>query len=67
MDRLAISCAIFIGYNMDEKVRLSGAVQSLQRGSKVVVVGSPITGFSLAVQMKLLGLTSIAEILFIMM
>jgi pimeloyl-ACP methyl ester carboxylesterase len=64
MDRLGISCAPLVGHSMGGTVSLSVAIQYPQRVSKVVVVGSPIVGSSLAVLPKLLGRKPIAVILF---
>jgi pimeloyl-ACP methyl ester carboxylesterase len=64
MDRLGISSAPLVGHSMGGTVSLSVAIQYPYRVSKVVVVGSPIVGSSLAVLPKLLGLKPIAVILF---
>jgi pimeloyl-ACP methyl ester carboxylesterase len=67
MDRLGISCAPLVGHSMGGTVSLSVAVQYPQRVSKVVVVGSPIIGSSLAFLPKFIGLRPIAVLLFNMM
>ena len=64
MDRLGIESAPLVGHSMGGTVSLSVAIQFPQRVSKVVVVGSPIVGSSLAVLPKLLGLRPIAVVLF---
>jgi pimeloyl-ACP methyl ester carboxylesterase len=67
MDRLGIDCAPLVGHSMGGTVSLSVAIQYPSRVSKVVVVGSPMDGASLAVLLKLLGLRPIAVVLFNMM
>ncbi len=67
MDRLGIERAPLVGHSMGGTVSLSVAVRYPQRVSKVVVVGSPIEGDSLAVMLKVLGKRPIAAILFNMM
>jgi pimeloyl-ACP methyl ester carboxylesterase len=67
MDRLGISCAPLVGHSMGGTVSLSVAIRYPQRVSKVVVVGSPIVGSSLALPLKLAGRRPIAVILFNMM
>jgi pimeloyl-ACP methyl ester carboxylesterase len=67
MDRLGIESAPLVGHSMGGTVSLSVAIQFPQRVSKVVVVGSPIVGSSLALPLKLAGQRPIAVILFNMM
>ena len=67
MDRLGIERAPLVGHSMGGTVSLSIAVQYPRRVSKVVVVGSPIVGSSLALALKLAGQRPIAVILFNMM
>ncbi len=67
MDRLGIERAPLVGHSMGGTVSLSVAVQYPQRVSKVVVVGSPIVGSSLALPLKLAGRRPIAALLFNMM
>jgi pimeloyl-ACP methyl ester carboxylesterase len=67
MDRLGIDCAPLVGHSMGGTVSLSVAIQYPRRVSKVVVVGSPIVGSSLAFPLKLAGRRPIAVILFNMM
>lgn len=67
MDRLGISEAPLIGHSMGGTVSLSVAVQFPHRVSKVVVVGSPIVGSSLAIPLKLAGYRFVAFMLFNMM
>jgi pimeloyl-ACP methyl ester carboxylesterase len=64
MDRLGIDQAPLVGHSMGGTVGLSVAIQYPKRVSKVVVVGSPMVGSSLAVLPKLLGLRPIAVVLF---
>jgi len=67
MDRLGISRAPLVGHSMGGTVSLSVAVEFPQRVSKVVAVGSPITGSSLAWALKMAGHRPIAFLLFNMM
>jgi len=67
MDRLGIERAPLVGHSMGGTVSLSVAIQYPQRVSKVVVIGSPITGSSLAFPLKLAGRRPIAALLFNMM
>jgi len=67
MDRLGIMQAPLVGHSMGGTVSLSVAIQFPQRVSKVVVVGSPIAGSSLAPLLKLAGIRPIAALLFNMM
>ena len=67
MDQLGIESAPLVGHSMGGTVSLSVAVQFPRRVSKVVVVGSPIVGSSLAILLKILGLRPVAVILFNMM
>ncbi len=55
MDRLGILQAPLVGHSMGGTVGLSVAIQYPHRVSKVVVVGSPIEGSSLALLLKLAG------------
>ena len=67
MDRLGIESAPLVGHSMGGTVSLSLAVQFPKRVSKVVVVGSPIEGNSLALLLKVLGTKAVAVVLFNMM
>jgi pimeloyl-ACP methyl ester carboxylesterase len=67
MDRLGINQAPLVGHSMGGTVSLSVAVQFPHRVSKVVVVGSPIVGSSLAWALKMAGRRPIAVLLFNMM
>ena len=67
MDRLGIDCAPLVGHSMGGTVSLSVAIQYPARVSKVVVVGSPIVGSSLAFALENSGLRPIAVVLFNMM
>ena len=64
MDRLGIDRAPLVGHSMGGTVSLSVAIQYPQRVSKVVVVGSPIVGSSLAWALKMAGRRTIAAMLF---
>ena len=67
MDQLGISRAPLVGHSMGGTVSLSVAIRHPERVSKVVVVGSPIVGSSLAWPLKLAGYRPIAFMLFNMM
>jgi len=67
MEQLGISQAPLVGHSMGGTVSLSMAIQFPQRVRKVVVVGSPIVGSSLAFPLKLAGYRGIAFLLFNMM
>lgn len=67
MDQLGIVRAPLVGHSMGGTVSLSVAIQYPERVSKVVVVGSPIAGSSLALPLKWAGYRPIAFMLFNMM
>jgi pimeloyl-ACP methyl ester carboxylesterase len=67
MDCLGIHRAPLVGHSMGGTVSLSVAIQYPKRVSKVVVVGSPIVGHSLAWPLKMAGRRSVAIVLFNMM
>ena len=67
MERLGIIQAPLVGHSMGGTVSLSVAINYPQRVSKVVVVGSPMVGSSLAPLLKLAGYRSTAFFLFNMM
>ncbi len=67
MDRLGISQAPLVGHSMGGTVSLEVAIQYPERVSKVVIIGSPIVGSSLAFPLKLAGYRFIAFMLFNMM
>jgi pimeloyl-ACP methyl ester carboxylesterase len=64
MEAMGISQAPLIGHSMGGTVSLSVAVKYPQRVSKVVVVGSPMVGSSLAWVLKSIGLKPVAFLLF---
>jgi pimeloyl-ACP methyl ester carboxylesterase len=64
MDKLGIMRAPLVGHSMGGTVSLSVAMQFPERASKVVVIGSPIAGSSLALPLKLAGTRGIAFLLF---
>jgi len=64
MDRLGIVSAPLVGHSMGGTVSLSVAIKHPERVSKVVVIGSPIVGSSLAFLLKLAGYRSIASMAF---
>ena len=67
MEQLGIVHAPLVGHSMGGTVSLSVAIKYPERVSKVVVVGSPIVGSSLAPLLKLAGYRPIAFMLFNMM
>lgn len=67
MEQLGIVRAPLVGHSMGGTVSLSVAIKYPDRVSKVVVVGSPIVGSSLAPLLKLSGYRPIAFMLFNMM
>ena len=67
MDQLGITRAPLVGHSMGGTVSLAVAIRYPERVSKVVVVGSPIVGSSLAWPLKLAGYRPIAFMLFNMM
>jgi len=67
MEQLGIMNAPLVGHSMGGTVSLSVAIRYPERVSKVVVVGSPIVGSSLALPLKLAGYRPIAFMLFNMM
>jgi pimeloyl-ACP methyl ester carboxylesterase len=64
MDKLGIMRAPLVGHSMGGTVSLSVAMQFPERVNKVVVIGSPIVGSSLALPLKLAGYRKIAFMLF---
>jgi pimeloyl-ACP methyl ester carboxylesterase len=64
MDKLGIMNAPLVGHSMGGTVSLSVAMQFPERVDKVVVIGSPIVGSSLALPLKLAGHRQIAFMLF---
>lgn len=64
MDQLGIRNAPLVGHSMGGTVSLSVALRIPERISKVVVIGSPIAGSSLALPLKLAGYRPIAFMLF---
>ncbi len=67
MERMGIDNAPLVGHSMGGTVSLSLAIQHPTKTSKVVVVGSPIVGSSLALPLKFAGYKPIAYLLFNLM
>ncbi|MEW6029136.1 MAG: alpha/beta fold hydrolase [Chloroflexota bacterium] len=67
MEQLGIVRAPLVGHSMGGTVSLSVAIRYPHRVSKVVVVGSPIVGSSLAPLLKMAGYRASAFLLFNMM
>jgi pimeloyl-ACP methyl ester carboxylesterase len=64
MERLGIVQAPLVGHSMGGTVSLLVAMRYPERVSKVVIIGSPIVGSSLALPLKLAGYRPIAWLLF---
>lgn len=64
MDKLGIIRAPLVGHSMGGTVSLSVALQYPERAQKVVIIGSPIVGSSLALPLKLAGYRQVAWMLF---
>lgn len=64
MEQLGIMQAPLVGHSMGGTVSLSVALRYPERVQKVVIIGSPITGSSLAVPLKLAGYRQIAFMLY---
>ncbi len=67
MERLGIVRAPLVGHSMGGTVGLSVAIKYPERVSKVVVIGSPIQGSSLAITLKLAGYHPIAFLVYNLM
>ena len=67
MEQMGIVCAPLVGHSMGGTVSLSLAIRYPEWISKVVVVGSPMVGSSLALRLKLSGYRVNAFLLFNMM
>ena len=64
MERLGIVRAPLVGHSMGGTVSLSVAVEYPQRVTKVIVIGSPIVGSSLALLLQLAGYRPIAFVVY---
>lgn len=64
MDQMGINSAPLVGHSMGGTVSLSVAARHPERVSKVVVIGSPIVGSSLALLLKLAGIRRIAWLVY---
>jgi pimeloyl-ACP methyl ester carboxylesterase len=64
MEQLGISRAPIVGHSMGGTVSLSVALRYPQRAEKVVIIGSPVDGESLALPLKLAGMRPIAWLIF---
>jgi pimeloyl-ACP methyl ester carboxylesterase len=64
MEALGIAQAPLVGHSMGGTVSLSVAIQHPERVRKVVVIGSPITGSSLSLLLKLFGVRPIAWVVY---
>jgi pimeloyl-ACP methyl ester carboxylesterase len=64
MDRLGIESAPLVGHSMGGTVSLSIGIQYPQRAQKIVIIGSPVVGSSLALPLKFAGTRPVAFTLF---
>ncbi len=64
MEQLGITSAPLVGHSMGGTVSLSVAIQYPQRAQKVVIIGSPVNGSSLALALKFAGMRWVAKPLF---
>ncbi len=64
MEKLGILSAPLVGHSMGGTVSLSVALRYPQRAEKVVIIGSPVVGTSLALPLKLAGKRLVAFFLF---
>lgn len=64
MDQLGIVNAPLVGHSMGGTVSLSVAIKYPQRAQKVVIIGSPVNGSSLALTLKFAGMSWVARPLF---
>jgi len=64
MDKLGIASAPLVGHSMGGTVSLSVALNYPERVERVVIIGSPIVGSSLALPLKMAGYRNVANILF---
>jgi pimeloyl-ACP methyl ester carboxylesterase len=64
MDQMGIACAPLVGHSMGGTVSLSVAIRYPERAQKVVIIGSPVVGSSLALPLKMAGVPWIAFMLF---
>ena len=64
MDQLGIVNAPLVGHSMGGTVSLTVALQYPERVQKVVIIGSPVVGSSLALPLKIAGHRKVAWVLF---
>jgi pimeloyl-ACP methyl ester carboxylesterase len=64
MDKLGIASAPLVGHSMGGTVSLLVALKYPERVERVVIIGSPIVGSSLALPLKMAGYRNVANILF---
>jgi len=64
MEKLGISSAPLVGHSMGGTVSLAVALNYPERVERVVIIGSPIVGSSLALPLKMAGYRSVAYLLF---
>ncbi len=64
MEKLGIARAPLVGHSMGGTVSLSVALKYPERAERVVIIGSPVVGSSLALPLKMAGYRNIANILF---
>ena len=64
MEHLGIERAPLVGHSMGGTVSLSVAIQHPDKATRVVIIGSPIVGSSLALPLKFAGYRPVAHLLF---
>lgn len=64
MDKLGIARAPLVGHSMGGTVSLAVALKYPERAERVVIIGSPVVGSSLAFPLKMAGYRNVANILF---
>ena len=64
MEKMGILSAPLVGHSMGGTVSLSVAINNPERVKKVVIIGSPVNGSSLAMPLKVAGYRPIAHWLF---
>jgi pimeloyl-ACP methyl ester carboxylesterase len=64
MDQLGIESAPLVGHSMGGTVSLLVAIQFPERVRQVLVIGSPITGSSLSLLLKLFGKGAVAKVVY---
>ena len=64
MEKLGIASAPLVGHSMGGTVSLLVALKYPERAERVVIIGSPVVGSSLALPLKMAGYRNVAYVLF---